>query len=76
MNEEYARQIAGDWNAIDPSIGRGFVTRFCVNSNYLSCFEIQTVGSAVHKELWVPAADLAEFNRNIVGTIEVIADYP
>jgi hypothetical protein len=37
---------------------------------------IQTVGSAVHKELWVPAADLAEFNRNIVGTIEVIADYP
>ena len=25
----------------------------------------------MHTELWVPAEDLAEFNRNIIGRIEV-----
>lgn len=75
MNEEYARQIARDWNAKNPKIGRGFVTRFKVDSQYLSRFEVRSVGSAIHKELWIPAADLPEFNRKIVGEIEVIADY-
>ncbi len=28
-----------------------------------------------HKELWVPAEELAEFNRHIVGKIEVVAEY-
>src|SRR5580698_8856749 len=32
LNEDYARQIARDWNATNPAIGRGFVTRFRVNS--------------------------------------------
>ena len=27
------------------------------------------------KEYWVPAEDLEEFNDNIVGEIEVIAEY-
>jgi hypothetical protein len=75
MNEEYAHQIARDWNAKNPKIGRGFVTRFRVNSGYLSRFEVHTVGSSVHKELWIPAADLPEFNGNIAGEIEVIAEY-
>jgi hypothetical protein len=34
------------------------------------------VGSSVHQELWVPAEDLVEFNRHIVGKIEVIAKFP
>jgi hypothetical protein len=29
----------------------------------------------VHEELWVPAEELAEFNRRIVGRIEVVAAY-
>ena len=35
----------------------------------------QKVGSAIHQELWIPAEDLAEMNRNIVGLIEVVAEY-
>ena len=29
----------------------------------------------MHKELWVPGEELAEFNRNIIGVIEVIAEF-
>jgi hypothetical protein len=75
LNEDYARQIARDWNATNPAIGKGFVTRFKVNSHFLSRYKVRTVGSAVHQELWVPASDLCEFNRNIAGEIEVIAEY-
>jgi hypothetical protein len=75
QNEEYAAQIARDWNAKDPNIGAGFVTRFRVKSKYLDRFELKTVGSAKHREFWVPAQELPEFNRNIVGKIEVIAEF-
>jgi hypothetical protein len=33
------------------------------------------VGGAGHQELWVPAEELEEFNRQIVGRIEVIAEF-
>jgi hypothetical protein len=75
VNEAYAVQIARDWNANDPMIGGGFVTRFRVNSNYLARFEVKTVGSSIHQEYWIPAEALDEFNRNIVGAIEVIAEF-
>ena len=29
----------------------------------------------MHQEYWIPAEDLAEFNLNIVGMIEVVAEY-
>lgn len=69
MNEEYAIQIARDWNV--PASGAGYVTRFAVDSDYLSQFEVQNVGGHIHNELWVPAEQLEEFNNNIVGTIIV-----
>src|SRR5579864_4430068 len=69
MNEEYAIQIARDWNV--PASGSGFVTRFEVNKEYIKKFEVQNVGGAIHNELWVPAEELEEFNDNIVGLIEV-----
>ena len=72
LNEDYAVQIARDWNV--PESGAGFVTRFCVNAEFAARYPVKTVGAAVHQELWVPAEELAEFNRNIVGLIEVIAD--
>ena len=51
----------------------GYVTRFYVRSDYLNQYEIQTVGAAaVHQEYWIPAEQLAEFNNNIVGKIEVV----
>jgi len=75
LNEEYAAQIARDWNAKDPNIGAGFVTRFRVRSEFLSRFAVRTVGGSIHKEYWIPAEELPEFNRNIVGKVEVIAEF-
>jgi hypothetical protein len=75
QNEQYAIQIARDWNATNPAIGAGFVLRFRERTEYLNRFEPKIVGSSIHREYWVPAEDLAEFNRNIVGTIEVIGEF-
>jgi hypothetical protein len=69
MNEEYAIQIARDWNVNES--GSGFVTKVEVNKEYLSKFDVQNVGGEIHNELWVPAEELEEFNNNIVGSIEV-----
>lgn len=38
-------------------------------------YPIQKVGSEIHTEWWIPAEDLEELNRNIVGLIEVIGEY-
>ena len=75
LAEEYARQIARDWNAKHNEEGVGYVTRFGVRTEFLNQYEVQTVGGSVHQEYWIPAEDLAVFNQNIVGTIEVIAEY-
>ncbi len=69
MNEAYAVQIARDWNV--PASGSGYVTRFEVETEFLARYEEQVVGGAVHRELWVPAEELEEFNSHIVGLIEV-----
>jgi hypothetical protein len=74
LHEEYATQIARDWNAKSEE-GAGYVTRFYVRTEYLKQYEVQTVGGSLHQEYWIPAADLAEFNKNIVGVIEVIAEF-
>ena len=68
-NEAYAIQIARDWNVRDS--GSGFVTEFAVNRDFLARYEIQQVGGQIHKELWVPAEELDEFNRHIIGPIKV-----
>jgi hypothetical protein len=68
-NEEYAIQIARDWNV--PASGSGFVTRFAVDEAYVSRFPRKVVGSKTHKELWVPSEELETFNAHIVGRIEV-----
>jgi hypothetical protein len=75
LNEEYAAQIARDWNAKRNLNKVGYVTRFCVRTEYLRRHEIQTVGGSVHQEYWIPAEELPEFNLNIVGRIEVLAEY-
>lgn len=73
LNEEYAVQIARDWNV--RASGAGFVARFAVRADFVRRYPVQQVGGGVHQELWVPAEELAEFNRNIVGKIEVIAEF-
>lgn len=73
LNEAYATRIARDWNVKDS--GSGYVTRFKVNAAYLARYSVETVGAREHQEYWIPAEDLDEFNRNIVGPIEVIASF-
>ncbi len=73
LNEEYARQIARDWNV--PASGAGYVTRFWVRKDFAARYPVRIVGGSVHQELWIPAEELPEFNRNIVGLIEVIAEF-
>ena len=76
LTEGYAIQIARDWNTKDPASGYvGYVTRFHVASDYLRSYEVQKVGSAEALEYWIPAEELDEFNRHIVGLIEVIHEY-
>ena len=72
-NEQYARQIASKWNV--KQSGAGYVTRFHVRANFISRYVVQRVGGAMHEEFWIPAEDLPNLNRSIVGPIEVIAEY-
>ncbi len=74
LNENYARQIARDWNA--KANGAGFVTKFAVSTDYLKNFEIHIVGGSEHAEYWIPADQLNEFNQQIVGRIIVISEFP
>ena len=73
LNETYATQIARDWNTKDGATG--YVLRFDVSADFLSRYEIRTVGAGIHREYWIPAEHLEEFNRNLVGLIEVIGTY-
>jgi hypothetical protein len=75
LNEEYATQIARDWNMKYNASKCGYVTRFRVSTAFLQRYEVQTVGGSEHQEYWIPAEELEEFNRNIIGEIEVIAEY-
>jgi len=74
LNFEYAEQIARDWNTKSNSFA-GFVTKFEVEDDYGHKFDVHVVGSRIHQELWVPAEELAEFNRHIIGSISVVAAY-
>ena len=76
LTEPYATQIARDWNTKDESSGFvGYVLRFMVRSDILKRYEIHMVGSAEHREYWIPREDLEALNDNIVGNIEVISEF-
>ena len=51
------------------------MTRFRVRKEFVEKYPVQAVGNSTHKELWIPAEDLPAFNDNIVGEIEVIAEF-
>ncbi len=76
LNEEYAVQIARDWNAKDAASGFvGYVTRFEVRSDFLARYPIETAGARKHQEYWIPAEEMDAFNDAIVGMIEVVAEF-
>ncbi|MES2464052.1 MAG: hypothetical protein V4671_26060 [Armatimonadota bacterium] len=72
-NEEYATQIARDWNV--KASGAGYVTRFAVSEDFLASYKVETVGASIHQEYWIPAAELPAFNAAIIGPVEVIAEF-
>jgi hypothetical protein len=76
LNEEYATQIAREWNTKDEGSGyEGHVLKFDVRNEFLSRYDAHVVGSSTHREYWIPAEDLEEFNRNIEGSIEAIRSF-
>jgi hypothetical protein len=72
LSEEYAAQIARDWNTRDGGVGH--VLRCKIETEYLKQFPIRTAGSRIHQEYRVPAERLKEFKEHIVGLIEVVSE--
>jgi len=72
-NEEYAVQIARDWNV--RSSGSGHVLRFAVDPAFMANYPVQQVGGTLHREYWIPAQELEELNAHIIGAIELIASF-
>ncbi len=75
LSEEYAREIAEEWNKKEKSGYAGYVTKFRVKAKFVQQFAMKQVGDIQHRELWIPAALLEEMNDNLVGKIEVIAEF-
>ena len=76
LNEEYAVQIARDWNTKDAVSGlEGYVLKFEVRTEFLSRYEVHIVGDANHREYWIPAGELENLNRNIVGAIAILREF-
>ena len=73
LEESYAIQIARDWNTSDG--GTGYVLCFGIETDYLSKYPVQIAGSREHREYWIPAEELDEFNRHIVGQIEILSSF-
>lgn len=72
LNEEYATQIARDWNAKYNEDKVGSVTKFRVSKKFLDKYEIKIVGGKMHQEYWIPAEELEEFNQNIIGSVLIV----
>lgn len=73
LSERYAREIAEKWNRrYADAQYTGYVTTFEIDDAYIAQFPVQTVGAGYHRELWIPADELAEFNRHIIGKIRIL----
>ena len=76
LTEEYAAQIAREWNTKDEASGyEGYVLKFDVRTAFLSQYDVHIVGDSNHREYWIPAEDLEQLNLNIKGAIEVIRSF-
>lgn len=73
LTEKYAKEIASNWNVKYNEDHKGYVTKFEVDDEFCSKYEQHIVGAAYHKELWVPAEELEEFNSHIVGCIKIVS---
>jgi tetratricopeptide (TPR) repeat protein len=71
LDLEYARQTAAGWNSRNGEFA-GYVTQFKVDDEYIDKFEEHTVGESQYQEFWIPAEEVEEFNKHIVGHIKVV----
>ncbi|HVF87918.1 MAG TPA: hypothetical protein VM866_10020 [Pyrinomonadaceae bacterium] len=46
-----------------------------MKKSFLDKYEVKIVGGSIHQEYWIPAKELPEFNQNIIGEIEMIAEF-
>ena len=73
LDLEYACTIAREWNTNDDANGNvGYVTQFEIPQDYFEQFDVQNVGGRNHNEIWVPAAELNEFNNKLTNGIKVV----
>ena len=76
LNEEYAAQIARDWNTKDERSGfAGYVCRLPSARRLSRAVHNSHAGDTSHKEYWIPAEDLSEFNAHIVGEIQIVGEF-
>lgn len=75
LNQKYAEEIAGKWNVRFNADHRGYVTEFQIDDGYIRSYEVQTAGADYHREYWIPAEELAEFNAHIIGEIRVVKSF-
>lgn len=76
VSKDYAAFIAREWNTKDANNGSvGYVARFKVLRSHIDKYKTHEVGGRDFTEYWIPAEELDDFNVNLVGPIEVIAEY-
>lgn len=69
-SSRYAEEIASKWNT-----PLGYITEFQVTKAFLAKYERNQVGGKEHAEYWIPAEDLSDFNKSIVGKIHVVKSF-
>lgn len=72
-SHELACLLAEGWYA--RRYGSGFVVRAWVQADFLARFDCFSLGGADYLEYRIPVAQMDEFNRNIVGNIELLGGY-
>lgn len=46
-----------------------------MRADFLARHPLQTAGARMHHEYWIPAEEMDEFNRALVGPVEVVAAF-
>jgi hypothetical protein len=70
MKEAYAVQISKECTS--PAYSVSYITRFQIDTEFVSRYKIRNIGPNRQQELWIPPDELQEFNGHIVGAIEVV----
>jgi hypothetical protein len=72
LREEYAAQLVHKWESA--ASGMAYVLRFAVDAEYAACFPVRTtVGGLAQEAFCVPDEELADFNQQLLGQIEIVA---